>query len=360
MKNILLKHIFFTSIFAASTYLAGHARADLVGSTYTMTSAYSVYVASANITILNVVPATYNVAALIVSNASSGPITVTWAVPSRAVGVGTTNQLTLSGGQLVEINVNDSIPGMVVYNTQLEQILPPVTATGNSLVPALLYYQLTEGAQAYQNNVGYFETPPVYLADSSTHGGTTGIVTATAVPIQWVPNQNGTPATAIHFNGASTKIVATNTTLFNFTTNLFSINVWVRSLTYPCAIMGNGLYLNYGWYLVVNPVGEIVLAAENPGSDQYVATTSTVAFNGTWTMVTVVRTGPSTVSIYANGLLQNTLGSFGNPAPSSNPVIFGDDFVGNQYDGDLGTIRIYDRPLSPSEVSALYQMDTAQ
>jgi hypothetical protein len=249
---------------------------------------------------------------------------------------------------------------MVIYNTQIEQFPPVNTGSFPPSVPDLLYYKLTEGASAYQLPAGYFENSPDYIADSSAHGGTTGTITAVNVPIQWVPNQNGTPVSAVHFNGASTKIDTGNSTLFEFTTNLFTVNIWVRNLTYPCPICGNGLYRTYGWYVDVNPAGEIVVAAENPGSDSYVATTSTVAFAGQWTMVTAVRTGPTTVLIYANGLLQNTIGSFTNPTPCNNTLIFGSDYYGNQYDGDLGTIRIYGRPLSPGEITALYQNDTAQ
>jgi hypothetical protein len=355
-KNTRMKNAIFVIILAVTSCMPASVMADFNGSVYVMNSPYSLCVTNSSLTINSVVAGAYNVATLVVSNSSPNGIFVNWAAPGRAVGIGTTNQLLVPGGEIAQVNVNAAVPGMIIYSTQLEQIMP-TNAIVTPLTPDLLYYELTEGSATYLYNGLYLENPPVYLADSSTHGGSTGTVTAT-VPIQWVPNQNGTPTSAIHFNGASTKITAGNPAMFNFTTNLFTVNIWVRNLTYPCAIIGNGLYLNYGWYVDVNPAGEIVVAAENPGVDKYVITTSTVAFAGQWSMITVVRTGPTTVQIYRNGLLQNTAGSFANPAPSSYPLLFGDDYAGNQYDGDLGTIRIYSRPLSASEINALYLGDT--
>ena len=353
-----MKNIHFTLLLAAAGSLPNFASADFSGSTYTLNSPYSLCITNSNLTISSVVPAAYNVGTLIVSNAAASPITINWAAPGRAIGVGTTNQLLLPGGELAQINVNATFPGLVIYQTQLEQAVPSAPANPNPLIPDLLYYELTEGAQSYQTPAGFFENPPVYLADSSTHGGDPGTVTAADIPIQWVPNQNATPVSAIHFNGNSTMINAGNSPLFNFTTNLFSINIWVRNLTYPCPICGNGVYLSSGWYVIVNPSGEIVVAAENPGSDKYVATSSTVAFNGQWCMITVVRVDTSTVLIYRNALLQNTVGSYANPGPSSNDLIFGENYNGNHYDGDLGTIRIYSHPLSTNEINALYLNDT--
>jgi hypothetical protein len=352
-----MKNAFIVTILAVTGCIPAVVMADFNGSSFVMNSPYSLCVTNASLTINNVVAGANNVATLVVSNSSPNAIFVNWAAPGRAVGLGTTNQLLIPGGEIAQVNVNAAVPGMVIYSTQLEQLMPSNNVV-TPLTPELLYYELTEGAGAYQYFSEYLENPPVYLADSSSHGGTTGTVTAT-VPIQWVPNQNGTPLTAIHFNGASTKISTGNSTLFNFTTNLFTVNIWVRNLTYPCAICGNGLYLNYGWYVDLNPAGEVVVAAENPGVDKYVATTSTVGFVGQWAMITVVRTGPTTIQIYRDALLQTTTGSFANPAPSSEPLIFGDDYTGNQYDGDLGTIRIYDRPLATNEINALYLNDTA-
>jgi hypothetical protein len=348
------KRAIFLSAIVAIKISTLDVHADFAGGTYTLSSPYSLYIATGSVTINNIVAAPYSTGTLIVSNASAGPVNVNWAAAGRAVGLGTTNAMVIPSGQIGEVSVNAVFPGLVTYTTSQET----GASGGNPLTPDLLYYQMTEGAASYQTQAGFFENPPVYLTDSSTHGGSTGTVTATGIPIQWVPNQNGTPVSAVHFNGSSTALRAANPGLFSFTTNLFSVNLWVRNLTYPCALCGNGLYENSGWYIVINTAGEVVVAAESPGSDSYVATSSTVAFAGQWEMITVVRTGPKTVLIYRNALLQNTIGSFSNPAPTGNAVIFGDNYYGNQYDGDLGTIRIYGRPLAPNEINALYLNDT--
>jgi hypothetical protein len=38
--------------------------------------------------------------------------------------------------------------------------------------------------------------------------------------------------------------------------------------------------------------------------------------------------------------------------------VFGADYSGDLYDGDLGVVRIYNRPLATNEISALYLNDT--
>ena len=344
-------------LLGAASLIPATSRADFDGSTYILNNPSSLYVASGNVTINAVVASSYDVATLIISNSAANPIQVTWAGPGRAVGAGSTNQLSVPAGQIAAVNVNATLPGLVVYNTQLEQVQPALNVV-NSLTPDLLYYKLTEGVTSFHTAAGYFESSPVFLTDSSSHGGTVGTISAVNVPIQWVPNQNGTLTTAVHYNGASTVLDTGNSGLFNFTNNLFTINLWVRNLTYPCAFIGTGLYRTSGWYVIANTAGDIVVAAEGPGTDNYVATTSTVASVGQWVMVTVVRTSANSILIYKNGQLQQTIGSFSNPAPCSNDMILGDNYYGNQYDGDLGTLRIYSRPLSQTEINQLYQQDT--
>jgi len=355
------KHIILALLAVATGFISNDAQASFSGATFTLDNPYSLYVASSSVTISNVAAAAYSTGTLVVSNAAASPITVSWTAPGRAMGLGTTNLISLPAGQLAQIDVNTAVSGMTIYKTEVEQAPSSVTGVPvapPSLIPDLLYYKMTEGTKSYLYNYGYYESSPVYLTDSSTHGGTTGTITATAVPIQWVTNQNSTLESAVHFNGASTVLDSGASSLFNFTTNLFTINIWVRNLTYPCAICGNGLYQNSGWYVVINPAGEVVVAAESPGSDSYVATTSTVAFAGQWCMITVVRTGINTALIYCNGVQQNTIGSFANPASCNNNMIFGDNYYGNQYDGDLGIIRIYGRPLSATEINTIYRQET--
>jgi Concanavalin A-like lectin/glucanases superfamily len=339
---------------AAVCLIPGHARAAFSGSTYTMDGAYSLCLANTDVTISNVVAAPYDAATLIISNSAASAIKVYWVAPGRAVGTETKNQFSLAGGKVVEIKVNMVFPGLVTYATQLEHDVPLISTGPTDIIPELLYYKLTEGSQSFQSGSRFFENPPVSLTDSSILGGTTGTVTA-AVPIEWVTNQTATPFSAIHFNGNSTSLDTHNGTDFNFTTNLFTINIWVRPLVYNCILAGNGQYLYSGWYVWLNSYGSVGMSAENNGIDTYLWTPASTVTLGEWSMLTLVRTNTSTVLIYKNAVLQQTFGSFGNPTSCGDSVLFGDYHGGGyHYDGDLGVVRIYDRALSTDEINTLY------
>jgi len=165
--------------------------------------------------------------------------------------------------------------------------------------------------------------PSKTLADSSTHGGTTGTVFETN-GVVWTNGVGGAPNTAIHFDGVNTSIETANSGLFDFTTNLFTINFWVYNLSGQ-----NERYLlqnedtsgtNAGWDIDVGGSEQIAFAAET----NYISTGSGAAPSQGWAMVTVVRAAATNVLLYINGK-QAANGNTSSPAPSSNSLKFGVD-----------------------------------
>jgi hypothetical protein len=218
--------------------------------------------------------------------------------------------------------------------------------------PELLWYQMLEN----QNGDGNTNNP-ILLADSSLHGGTTGAIDI-PYAFPWVTNQNGVPL-AWHYNGSQTHLDTGNSTLFNFTTNLFSINLWVQPYGYNATFMCNGAYQSNGWRLTEDSAGVIGLSAENNGSEYTVNSQgSDIATVNQWTMLTVVRDGPTSVKMYQNGYQIPTVGAFANPACSSSNLLFGTDQTRpNDYDGDMGIVRIYNRPISQLEIWRIYDSE---
>ena len=119
----------------------------------------------------------------------------------------------------------------------------------NVAKPDLLYYKMTE--------FGQFTNYPLHLSNSASYG-------AVAMDTLW--DTNGAPAwtsgpggisnIAIHFHGVvtnSTYITTANSNLFNFTTNLFTINLWVE----PTSSSGHYLMQNLdnaatnGWFVIL-------------------------------------------------------------------------------------------------------------
>jgi len=76
-----------------------------------------------------------------------------------------------------------------------------------------------------------------------------------------------------------------------------------------------------------------------------------------WTQVVVTRTS-STLSAYKNGTLVSSTAMLGSVDPTSNGVQIGKDFYDTTYyfNGSIDDVRVYNRALSSTEVSQLYQM----
>lgn len=215
----------------------------------------------------------------------------------------------------------------------------------NVAIPDLLYYKMTEQAQS---------NPPAYLADSSSHGGTTGTMFAIN-KVQWETNVASIPGTSLHFNGTATYIDTSNSTLFNFTTNLFTINLWLMPLTANGYVMQNQTPLQNGWYLNVGGSYSLNFGADNNGTETAVSTGAGAVINGLFTMVTIVRTGPTTVLIYINGDQVPTTGSFISPASGPNSFVLGVDQAGAHHlDGNIWLTQIWSTPLSPTDIANLY------
>ena len=72
-------------------------------------------------------------------------------------------------------------------------------------------------------------------------------------------------------------------------------------------------------------------------------------------MVTIVRTGPTNVLVYINGIQAATTGSITSPASSTNSLLFGVDRAGAHYlDGDIWLPQIWGEALPPTSIANLY------
>jgi hypothetical protein len=219
--------------------------------------------------------------------------------------------------------------------------------TTNVSVPDLLYYKMTEKAQT---------TPPATLADSSTHGGTTGTLFLDPVDsIQWVPNIASVPGAALHFNGVTEHIDTGNSVLFNFTTNLFTLNFWVLPLTANGYLLQNGIDLTNGWCVKVGGAYQLQFGTETNGTESLLSTQPSTLDSSHWTMVTIVRNSPTNALIYINGIQAATTGGIGIPAPSTNSLVIGTDRAGAHYfDGNMWMTQIWSTPLAPADVANLF------
>lgn len=209
--------------------------------------------------------------------------------------------------------------------------------------PDLLYLKMAESGQT---------GTPLNLKDSSTANNT---CTMYGNDVAWETGVGGQVSGGMHFHGVANYIDTANTTGFNFTSQNFSINSWLRPYTANGYLMTNGTPNGSGWYLQFNNIYEITFGSEGNGTDSQFTSTMAAGNNATWTMVTLTRTAANVMNIYINGALINTTTSFASPSSSSASLILGKDYAGSHYyDGDMWEPQIWSSGLQATDVANLY------
>ena len=258
---------------------------------------------------------------------------------------------------------NGSIHDVGIYNRALspDEVAANFMSTDftNTMpIPELLYLKMLEGAT---NTTG---PGPVSLvmADASTFDHTNVILTY-PYTVEWVTNVAGVPNSALHYNGTASYIDTHDTNSFNFTTNPYTVNFWVLTLTGEKYIFSNGGFLNpgttnaamtNGWYIKVGGSESILFGSiQTATSGTYVATPNGSVSTTSWKMVTCVWDGINAY-IYIDGAPVAS-GSFSDPASSNNSLVLGqDDDNANFYDGDMWLPQIWSSALTATDIANLY------
>lgn len=172
----------------------------------------------------------------------------------------------------------------------------------------------------------------------------------------------GAPETAYHFNGASDYLLANYTPTPN---NAFTWSVWVKpNAAGEMWILSNIQDLSVGSFSPVilfrNGVpGSVTFYTANGYVKDEFASASNVPAD-LWTMLTFTSDANNERFIYLNGQLNASGYSTNGYGQPLNKLLIGGAAVieaPNQFyfDGSLDDVTIYDRPLSSTEVSELYQ-----
>jgi PKD repeat protein len=110
------------------------------------------------------------------------------------------------------------------------------------------------------------------------------------------------------------------------------------------------------WGLTINNNGKVLLELASPsGKRGYARSSSTIPTN-TWTHVAGTYDSAS-VKIYVNGQLEGTRSFSEQLAINGEPFsIARSSYGGNFFDGRIDEVRVYDRPLSSTEIYELYTL----
>jgi hypothetical protein len=189
-------------------------------------------------------------------------------------------------------------------------------------------------------------------ADQSGNGNNGTAVGSPA----YTAGKNGNANHAIKLNGTSQYItIGTVGGFANFTGGSYSFSMWINSPTLMnTALFSSGRGINFNGYFANAGLTGINFYSSQPGTHKQTTVATALATN-TWYFIVFVCNG-TTMSIYLNGVVQSTTGSYAPPATSTaNGFQLGRYESGTYFwPGAIDDFRVYNRALSSGEVSTMF------
>ncbi|MDH3728302.1 MAG: hypothetical protein OER77_12295, partial [Myxococcales bacterium] len=163
---------------------------------------------------------------------------------------------------------------------------------------------------------------------------------------------DGQPAGSYDFTGNGNYIELPNESAFDFTTQ-FSVSLWMRSANPPNAwaqLVGKG---DSAWAIERrSSTNNVSFTTFAPGPDSMAGSTN--VFDGQWHHIAVVYDGSQKI-LYVDGQVdaQKSYSSTVSQNDLNVRLGFNSEYTVGQYDGLLDDVRIFSRPLSQPEVTAI-------
>ncbi len=173
----------------------------------------------------------------------------------------------------------------------------------------------------------------------------------------WYGSATGTTGkfgNAISLNGTTDYISMGDINGFEFQTN-FSVAGWIKPTNLSSvmeAVASKGCGSPAGWLFGVQGTTNVVTLFSNNATIKG----STALANNNWYFVTASVDSAGNVSIFVNGKLDNTPANLSLTTHTTASFNIGTckDGTSNDFQGLIDEIRVYNRALSPTEVSQLY------
>lgn len=211
-----------------------------------------------------------------------------------------------------------------------------------------------------------FAQPPAYVPTegllawwgmSNANDATTNGNTLTANNMSTTTDRFGTANSAYSFNGTSSYLTRTSIGHTFTQAGSFSVSIWIKKATNSAgvAIMsGTTTSLNFIW-LVQCDASKAIFGTNKQQSAWFWTNATTNYVLNEWEHYVGVYTA-NTMTFYRNGVLQGTTtNTHTNVSQASLPIWIGRGVSGNYFNGSLDDIGIWNRALTPNEISVLYQ-----
>ncbi|MFH1656898.1 MAG: LamG domain-containing protein, partial [bacterium] len=204
-------------------------------------------------------------------------------------------------------------------------------------------YKTVNDGEEYKIRVNYEKTEPKEIA--SWGGG--GI------------SYGGTPPDyALQFDGVNDYVDCGNDSNLNFGTDSFTIEFWIKTeeLTPWVIILNKGGLSSEDWYSIYADESNRLIFHIKDGYNDSIIFSTTPINDTQWHHIVALRT-PDNVSIYTDKISEGTQDAVfvgGNIDNIDNLVIGGLPEWATYFNGSIDDVRIYNRALSPAEVTEHY------
>lgn len=204
-----------------------------------------------------------------------------------------------------------------------------------------------------------------FLSLYSTSGNVTVDITKLELFTSFfVPDRMGQAGRAYNFDGADTTIPTslTSNTVFQ---NGFSLSVWINPRTTGEDVIYGGKIIDKsqsttttdGFTYSLTSDNRIYVRIDNGTSN--ITPTNSISLN-TWQHVAVTVVSDGTVTHYIDGVVSGTPATSGIPSDivTSNPLTIGNrsTTTAQTFDGSMFDAHIYNRVLSQTEITLLFQL----
>ena len=234
-------------------------------------------------------------------------------------------------------------------------ILPAITSAGVVTRPplslGLAAYWSFEGTSGSSSIIDY------------SGNGNTGVMTSMDAGSDYVTGYNGA-STALDFDGSNDRVVFPNSSSIDIT-DAVTVSFWVNKTSHidwsGLVYMANtgtdigGSFSQYGLYIT----NESKIATNfGNGSGAGGSYSTTVLSNSVWYHVAATYDSAGSIYLYINGQQEGSSSSPGGLNSDSYSLELGHDIrfpvAQRHFNGKLDEVRIFNRVLSPSEISNLY------
>jgi glucose/arabinose dehydrogenase len=206
-------------------------------------------------------------------------------------------------------------------------------------------YTATQQPNGLVGAWGFNEGTGTAVGDSSGMGNN-GTLSGSA---SW--STSGKYGKALSFNGTAGRVTVPNAASLNFNSS-YTMEAWVNPTqlsNYQTILIKETTGGACGYWLQTTS-NKIASGFRNGSCREYVSNTPTIPLNQWSHLAAVFDDSANTYKLYLNGALISTNTETLAPVPNTQSLLFGDDGSSERWRGLLDDIRLYNRPLSASEI----------